>query len=129
MFKRFIKSVGRDVTSYYSMSITSVRCLLVGLSVIFSAVNKLLSKLVVLGVAPEFDGLEVEEGYVEEIGIDAGFVEVLDIVSATFALCTIMAMYFSMSPDPQFPTIFFDKASEDGAFNNLFNSNRVKLVL
>ena len=71
--------------------------------------NKLLSKFVAFGIASAFDGPGVEEGHVEEVATDIGVVEVSDMISAAFALCTIMAVYFSVSLDPQFPTIFLTK--------------------
>ena len=61
MFKRFVKSVWRDVTCYCSISVGSMRYLLVGLSVILSVVNKLLSKLVTLRLATGFDGSGAED--------------------------------------------------------------------
>ena len=109
MFKRCIKSLSKDITFYCSISVTSVRCLLVGLSVILRAVNNSLSKVECFGTASAVDGPGVEEAHVEEVAIDAGVVGIFDMISAAFALCTIMAVYFSVSPDPRFPIIFFTK--------------------
>lgn len=87
---------------------------------IFSAVNRVLSKaggfgevwrtgLVVVGVVAECDGSGVESECLEEVLVDAGFAEQPDIIPAAFAVCTIIAVYFSASADPRVPIIFLAK--------------------
>lgn len=48
----------------------------------------------------ESDDSGIENRFVEGVGVEARFVEVLDISFAAFALCTIIAAYFFALPIP-----------------------------